>query len=195
MKIYGYARVSTKGQDSYGNGLDVQLDELKQHKCDHIFQEAITGTKRDRPELQKMLSVIEEGDRIIVTKLDRIARSAKDGLIVIDDILRKGASVEILNMGKFDNTSLGKLTRTILLAFAEFERDIIVERTKAGKKYAREHNPNYREGKKRTPIDHDNFLHYKDLVDNKKISMRKACRELGISTHKYYAEVERMALC
>lgn len=195
MKIYGYARVSTKGQDSYGNGLDVQLDELKQHKCDRIFQEAITGTKRDRPELQKMLSVIEEGDRIIVTKLDRIARSAKDGLIVIDEILGKGASVEILNMGKFDNTSLGKLTRTILLAFAEFERDIIVERTKAGKKYAREHNPNYREGKERTPIDKTKFLEYKQLVDNKKISMRKACRELGISTHKYYAEVERMALC
>lgn len=65
----------------------------------------------------------------------------------------------------------------------------------AGKRYAREHNPNYREGKKRTPINHDKFLEYKQLVDNKKISMRKACRELGISTHKYYAEVERMALC
>ena len=195
MKIYGYARVSTKGQDSYGNGLDVQLESLKERKCDYIYQETITGTKRDRPELQRMLSEIEKGDIVIVTKLDRIARSAKDGLIVIDEILGKGASVEILNMGKFDNTSLGKLTRTILLAFAEFERDIIVERTTAGKRYAREHNPNYREGKKRTPIDHDNFLHYKDLVDNKKISMRKACRELGISTHKYYAEVERMTLC
>lgn len=195
MKIYGYARVSTKGQDSYGNGLDVQLESLKERKCDYIYQETITGTKRDRPELQRMLSEIEKGDIVIVTKLDRIARSAKDGLIVIDDILGKGASVEILNMGKFDNTSLGKLTRTILLAFAEFERDIIVERTKAGKKYAREHNPNYREGKERTPIDKFKFLEYKQLVDNKKISMRKACRELGISTHKYYAEVERMAVC
>ena len=195
MKIYGYARVSTKGQDSYGNGLDVQLESLKERKCDYIYQETITGTKRDRPELQRMLSEIEKGDIVIVTKLDRIARSAKDGLIVIDEILGKGASVEILNMGKFDNTSLGKLTRTILLAFAEFERDIIVERTTAGKRYAREHNPNYREGKKRTPIDHAAFLHYKELVDNKKISMRKACRELGISTHKYYAEVERMTLC
>lgn len=195
MKIYGYARVSTKGQDSYGNGLDVQLESLKERKCDYIYQETITGTKRDRPELQRMLSEIEKGDVVIVTKLDRIARSAKDGLIVIDDILGKGASVEILNMGKFDNTSLGKLTRTILLAFAEFERDIIVERTTAGKRYAREHNPNYREGKKRTPIDQSKFLEYKQLVDNKKISMRKACRELGISTHKYYAEVERMTLC
>ena len=195
MKIYGYARVSTKGQDSYGNGLDVQLESLKERKCDYIYQETITGTKRDRPELQRMLSEIEKGDIVIVTKLDRIARSAKDGLIVIDEILGKGASVEILNMGKFDNTSLGKLTRTILLAFAEFERDIIVERTKAGKKYAREHNPNYREGKERTPIDKDKFLEYKQLVDNKKISMRKACRELGISTHKYYAEAERMTLC
>lgn len=195
MKIYGYARVSTKGQDSYGNGLDVQLETLKERKCDYIYQETITGTKRDRPELQRMLSEIEKGDIVIVTKLDRIARSAKDGLIVIDEILERGASVEIMNMGKFDNTSLGKLTRTILLAFAEFERDIIVERTTAGKRYAREHNPNYREGKKRTPIDKKSFLQYKQLVDNKKLSMRKACRELGISTHKYYAELGRMSLC
>lgn len=195
MKIYGYARVSTKGQDSYGNGLDVQLETLKERKCDYIYQETITGTKRDRPELQRMLSEIEKGDIVIVTKLDRIARSAKDGLIVIDEILERGASVEIMNMGKFDNTSLGKLTRTILLAFAEFERDIIVERTTAGKRYAREHNPNYREGKKRIPINKDKFLYYKELVDNKKISMRKACRELGISTHKYYAESGRMGLC
>lgn len=193
--IYGYARVSTKGQSMYGNGLEAQIEELNKYNCEVIFKDVYSGAKKDRPELKKLLDTLQEGDYLYVCKLDRIARSLKDGLEIIDTIVNKGCKLNILNIGEFSDTPAGRLTINIMLAISEFERKIIQERTQAGKEIARENNPDYKEGRKQTPIDHDKFLEYKQLVDNKKISMRKACRELGISTHKYYAEVERMTLC
>ena len=193
--IYGYARVSTKGQSMYGNGLEAQIEELNKYNCEVIFKDVYSGAKKDRPELKKLLDTLQEGDYLYVCKLDRIARSLKDGLEIIDTIVNKGCKLNILNIGEFSDTPAGRLTINIMLAISEFERKIIQERTQAGKEIARENNPDYKEGRKQTPIDKDKFLEYKQLVDNKKISMRKACRELGISTHKYYAEVERMAVC
>ena len=193
--IYGYARVSTKGQSMYGNGLEAQIEELNKYHCKVIFKDVYSGAKRDRPELEKLLNTLQKGDYLYVCKLDRIARSLKDGLEIIDIIVNKGCKLNILNIGEFSDTPTGRLTINIMLAISEFERRIIKERTLAGKEIAKENNPNYKEGRKQIPIDKDTFLHYKELVDNKKISMRKACRELGISTHKYYAEIERMALC
>ena len=192
--IYGYARVSTKGQSMYGNGLEAQIEELNKYNCEVIFKDVYSGAKKDRPELKKLLDTLQEGDYLYVCKLDRIARSLKDGLEIIDTIVNKGCKLNILNIGEFSDTPAGRLTINIMLAISEFERKIIQERTQAGKEIARENNPDYKEGRKQTPIDKDKFLEYKQLVDNKKISMRKACRELGISTHKYYAEVERMAI-
>lgn len=193
--IYGYARVSTKGQSMYGNGLEAQIEELNKYNCEVIFKDVYSGAKKDRPELKKLLDTLQEGDYLYVCKLDRIARSLKDGLEIIDTIVNKGCKLNILNIGEFSDTPAGRLTINIMLAISEFERKIIQERTQAGKEIARENNPDYKEGRKQTPIDKDKFLEYKQLVDNKKISMRKACRELGISTHKYYCEVERMTLC
>ena len=192
--IYGYARVSTKGQSMYGNGLEAQIEELNKYHCKVIFKDVYSGAKRDRPELEKLLNTLQKGDYLYVCKLDRIARSLKDGLEIIDIIVNKGCKLNILNIGEFSDTPTGRLTINIMLAISEFERKIIKERTLAGKEIAKENNPNYKEGRKQIPIDHEIFLQYKQLVDNKKISMRKACRELGISTHKYYCEVERMAI-
>ena len=193
--IYGYARVSTKGQSMYGNGLEAQIEELNKYNCKVIFKDVYSGAKKDRPELKKLLNTLQKGDYLYVCKLDRIARSLKDGLEIIDTIVNKGCKLNILNIGEFSDTPTGRLTINIMLAISEFERRIIQERTLAGKEIAKENNPNYKEGRKQIPLDHKAFLHYKELVDNKKISMRKACRELGISTHKYYCEVERMTLC
>ncbi len=193
--IYGYARVSTKGQSMYGNGLEAQIEELNKYNCEVIFKDVYSGAKKDRPELKKLLDTLQEGDYLYVCKLDRIARSLKDGLEIIDTIVNKGCKLNILNIGEFSDTPAGRLTINIMLAISEFERKIIQERTQAGKEIAKENNPDYKEGRKLKSIDKSKFLEYKQLVDNKKISMRKACRELGISTHKYYAEVERMTLC
>ena len=108
------------------------------------------------PQLDKLLKVIQDGDKVVVTKLDRIARSATQGIALIDTMLDKGVTVHILNMGIMDNTPTGKLIRTIMLAFAEFERDMIVERTQEGKAIARQ-KEDFKEGRPRISkikIDH-----------------------------------------
>ena len=146
--IYGYARVSTKGQAKDGNGLDVQKSALEAAGAEEIYEEAFTGTKKDRPVLNKLLNELQHGDTLVVTKLDRIARSASQGAELVKGLLEKGVTVRILNMGILDDTPAGKLVTTVMFAFAEFERDMIVERTQEGKAIARM-NPNFREGRPR----------------------------------------------
>ena len=146
--IYGYARVSTKGQAKDGNGLDVQKAALEAAGAEEIYEEAFTGTKKDRPVLNKLLNELQQGDTLVVTKLDRIARSASQGAELVKGLLEKGVTVRILNMGILDDTPAGKLVTTVMFAFAEFERDMIVERTQEGKAIARL-NPNFREGRPR----------------------------------------------
>lgn len=136
--IYGYARVSTKGQAKDGNSLEAQEKALKAAGATEVYKDAFTGTKRERPQLTELLNKVNKGDKIVVTKLDRVARSAAQGMELIDDLLNKGVSVHILNMGELNNTPSGKLIRNIFLAFAEFERDMIVERTQEGKAVAKE---------------------------------------------------------
>ena len=144
--IYGYARVSTKGQAKDGNSLDAQERTLRENGAQEIYKDSFTGTKAHRPELDKLLEVIGDGDTLIVTKLDRMARSATQGIELINKLLDRGVKVHILNMGIMDNTPSGKLIRTVMLAFAEFERDMIVERTTEGKAIAKQ-NEDFREGR------------------------------------------------
>ena len=147
MKI-GYARVSTRGQARDGNSLEAQEEALLNAGAEKVYKEAFTGTRVDRPELQKALSKLKSGDTLIVTKLDRIARSASKGSELVTDLLNRGVKVHILNMGLLDNSPAGKLVLTVMLAFAEFERDLIVDRTQEGRMMARLNNPDYREGRK-----------------------------------------------
>ncbi len=136
--VYGYTRVSTKGQAKDGNSLEAQEGALRAAGATEIYSDAFTGTKSHRPELDKLLAAMEPGDKLVVTKLDRIARSATQGIELIQSLLDKGITVHVLNMGLMDNTPTGKLIRNIMLAFAEFERDMIVERTGEGKAIARQ---------------------------------------------------------
>ncbi len=133
---YGYARVSTKGQARDGNSLESQEKALKEAGAEKIYMDAFTGTKAHRPELDKLIKVLSDGDMLIVTKLDRIARSTIQGIELIESLLNKGVVVHVLNIGIMDNTPTGRLIRNIFLAFAEFERDMIVERTQEGKAIA-----------------------------------------------------------
>lgn len=134
---YGYARVSTTKQMNNGNSLEDQERILKEAGAEIVIKDAYTGTKMDRPAFTKLMQEIKPGDKLIVAKLDRFARSAVQGVEVVRDLMGKGVTVHILNMGIADNTPTGKLMITMLLAFAEFERDMIVERTQAGKNIAR----------------------------------------------------------
>ena len=144
--VYGYCRVSTQMQAKDGNSLEVQEQLLKENGAEEIYSDAFTGTKAHRPELDKLLAVLQAGDKLVITKLDRIARSASQGIELVQTLLDKGITVHVLNMGLLDNTPTGKLIRNIMLAFAEFERDMIIERTQEGKAIARR-QPDFREGR------------------------------------------------
>ena len=143
MTKYGYARVSTISQD-----LEVQLNRLKEEGCEKIFSEKFTGTKKDRPEFKKLLEELKEGDTMVITKLDRFARSTVDAIQTVRTLFDKGVRVHILNMGIIEDTVTGRLIFNIMSSFAEFERDMIVERTQEGKMIAKQ-RPNFREGRPR----------------------------------------------
>ena len=130
--IYGYMRVSTVGQVK-GNSLEEQERILRQNGATILYQDAFTGTKTSRPNFNKLLAILKEGDTLIITKLDRFARNTVEGINVVQHLLGRGVRVNILNMGTIDNTPTGKLILTVMLGFAEFERDMIVERTLEGK--------------------------------------------------------------
>ena len=145
--IYGYARISTKIQATDGNSLEAQSEDLKNAGATEIFSDTYTGATTDRLELKRLLAVLKKDDVLVLSKLDRIARTARQGLELIDTLNAKDVSVRILNMGgAIDNTPIGKLMRMMLFAFAEFERDLIVERTQEGKRIARQ-NPDFHEGR------------------------------------------------
>lgn len=188
--VYGYARVSTKGQDRYGNGLDAQEKALRENGAECLYCESFTGTKKHRPELDKLMTVLKDGDTLIVTKLDRIARSARDGIDIIDDLLGRGVSIHVLNMGKFDNTPTGRLIRTIFLAFAEFERDMIVQRTTEGKEVARL-RPGYREG--RPPVQTPDLAKFLEKTKRGVMSVEDACKAMGISRATFYNRAKTVA--
>lgn len=141
---YGYARVSTTGQS-----LAEQTAKLMEQgiKAENIYSEKITGTKVDRPQFNKLMNTMIQGDTLTITKLDRLARNTKEALGVIEELMSQDIAINVLNMGKIENTSIGKLIYTVLLSVAELERDMIVERTQAGKAYAKKTNPNYKEGR------------------------------------------------
>lgn len=143
---YGYARVSTKGQATNGNSLEEQVKKLQDEGCIKIYQESFTGTKTDRPKFSELLSLLKEGDTLVVTKLDRFARSTVDGIQTVKELFNKGVKVHILNMGLVEDTPTGRLIFNIMSAFAEFERDMIVERTQEGKAIAKLRE-DFREGR------------------------------------------------
>ena len=142
--IYGYMRVSTAAQ-SKGNSLEEQERLLRKNGATELYQDAFTGTRTDRPNFTILLNKLQEGDTLVITKLDRFARNTAEGLNVIQHLLERGVKVNILNMGTIDTTPTGKLILTVMLAFAEFERDMIVQRTTEGKAIARTKD-NYVEG-------------------------------------------------
>lgn len=175
--IYGYARVSTKGQARDGNSIEAQTQELMGNNAEIIFVDTYTGCKMERPEFDKLLKTLKEGDTIVVTKLDRFARSAAQGIELVSSLLDHGIKVHILNMGLLDNSPTGKLIRNVMLCFAEFERDMIVQRTTEGKNIARK-NVDYREGRKPVYCK-EQIMHALELLS--KYSYSQVAKMTGIS--------------
>lgn len=191
--IYGYARVSTTGQARDGSSLESQSEQLRLAGCEEIYSDSYTGTKMERPGFSELMGKLRSGDRLVVAKLDRFARTASGGIECIRGLLNRGISVHILNMGLIDDTPTGRLMVTMLLAFAEFERDMIVERTSAGKAAAKTTDPEWREGRKEKVLDETLFAELRERNASGGASVAECCRELGISRGTWYNRVRSIA--
>ncbi len=135
--VLGYCRVSSKKQLE-GYGLEAQIEEIKsKYENAIIYQEQYTGTKTDRPIFNEVLRELKEGDILVVTKLDRLARNTVEGIQIVEDLFKRGVAVHVLNVGLLENTSMGKFFLTTLLAVAEMERNTILERMNSGKEVAK----------------------------------------------------------
>jgi len=133
MTVIGYARVSTSGQT-----LDAQLEQLGGAGCARVFRETMSGARSDRPQLTAALNALEAGDTLIITRLDRLARSTRDLLDIVHTIETKGATLKALTESWADTTTpTGKLILTVLGGLAEFERTLIADRTAEGRDRAR----------------------------------------------------------
>lgn len=145
--IYGYCRVSTKGQAKDGNSLQAQEQEiLSRYNDAQIYKEAYTGTTTDRPVFNDVIQKMKEKDMLVVNKLDRLARNTEEGIKIVKNLFLKKCSVHVLNVGLLEDTAMGQFFITTLLAVAELERNQIIERCQAGKAIARQ-NPDFVEGR------------------------------------------------
>ena len=174
---YGYARVSTVHQRKDGNSLEDQRNQLLQEGCDFIIEEQFTGSRMDRPKFKRLCDQLNAGDTLVVCKLDRFARTVVEGALTCRELMQRGIRIHILNMGIIEDTPVGRLILTTFLAFAEFERDIIRERTMAGKEVARQ-RPGYREGR---PEIYTEEVRRRTVLIASELSIRMTAKVTGIS--------------
>lgn len=143
---YGYIRVSSKSQE-HNTSLDAQRDAVRSAGADIVIEEVFTGgTVTERPKFAALLASLQSGDELIVVKLDRFARTVSEGSSVAKQLYDSGITLNILNMGKIENSSIGTLLLNVMLCFSQYEKDMINERCREGKIIARQ-NPSFREGR------------------------------------------------
>lgn len=188
--VYGYARVSSLGQDRYGNSKQGQTEALLAAGCEKVYYDHFTGTKMDRPEFTKLMEVLKPGDTLKVTKLDRFARTALDGANKIKELMERGVNVHVLNMGLIENTTTGRLIMTILLAIAEFDKDNTVERLKEGKAIAKANDPSWRSGRKEIEVDDHELQIFREKQKRGELTVSACCAALGIGRSTWYKRVK-----
>lgn len=180
-KIVGYCRVSTKKQLLEGNGLEAQEKEiLERYNNAIIYKEQFTGSVIERPVLNEVLSELQSGDMLVVTKLDRLARNTVEGIEIVQELFKKEVAVHVLNIGLLENTSMGKFFLTTLLAVAEMERNTIIERTQSGREIARTKR-GYREGRPKK-YEKEQLNHAMELLDTHSYSQVEKLTGISIST-------------
>lgn len=180
MKM-GYARVSTQDQN-----LGLQVDSLKAAGCEIIYQEKVSGKSKDRPELVKMISQLRSGDEVIVWKLDRLGRSLRDLIDLVSKFNTKGVEFVSLQDSINTATATGRFTFNIFASLAEFEREIISERTKAGLASARSRGRSGGRPKGLTKTSLGKAKTVKTLYDLKKKTMEEIAEVLGLSRATCY---------
>jgi len=181
MKI-GYARVSTKDQN-----LDLQLDALTRSGCEKIYREKISGASKERPELQKMLENIREGDVIVIWKLDRLGRSLRHLVEIVNDLMIKKVGLQSLNDPIDTTTPQGRLAFNIFGSLAEFEREVIRERTRAGLEAARSRGRQGGRPKGLSDKAQQKAMVAETLYKEQKLTVQQIAEQLHISKATLYS--------
>ncbi|MGU8283502.1 recombinase family protein [Clostridium perfringens] len=175
--IFGYARVSTEEQN-----LNRQIDQLQAYGVEKIFEEKMTGTKKDRPQLNKMLEQLRKGDTIVIADLTRLSRSTKDLISLSEQLREMGVELISLKENIDTTTATGKMMFGMLAVLAQFERDLISERTKEGLKSARARgNKGGRPKKDKRAIENALMIY-----DDGKMPVSEICKLCGISKNTLY---------
>src|ERR687886_1558647 len=176
--LIGYARVSTDEQN-----LDLQLSALKQAGCEQIYTDKVSGTKATRPGLENVFSHLRSGDTFVVWRLDRLGRSLRHLIDTVTDLQDKGIEFKSITESIDTTTSGGKLVFHIFGALAEFEREIIRERTSAGLRAARARGKN---GGRPKAMTEKQVAMLRQLAADRDYSVNEICKTLGISRRTFY---------
>lgn len=184
MMIFGYARVSTEDQS-----LDMQLDAFGKYGVDEVFEEKLSGTKKDRPQLERLLDKLRKGDKVVVYKLDRISRSTKHLIELAELFEAKGVEFVSIQDSIDTSTAMGRFFFRTMASIAELERDIISDRTKAGLEAARARGRHGgRPSAKKSKVEQALLMY-----DSKKYTVPQITEETGVSKttlYKYIKERE-----
>lgn len=182
--LLGYARVSTDDQD-----LTNQRAELQAAGCTKLFSEKITGTQRDRPELDRMLDHLRAGDVVTVTRLDRLARSTRDLLDIAEQLQAKGAGLRSLAEPWADTTTpAGRMVLTVFAGIAEFERSLIIDRTRRGREAAKARGVKFGP---RPILSLAQIEHARELIDLEGRTVKETAALLGVHRSTLYRALER----
>lgn len=181
-RTYGYARVSTRSQEN-----DRQVDALQAYHCDEILTEKMTGTKANRPELNRLKDKVRPGDTIVVESWSRLGRSTKDLIDQVEWFSNNGVKIVSLKENFNTDTPQGRLMMTIFQAFAEFERDLIVQRVNEGLKSARARG---RKGG-RPPVKKKDIETALKLYNSGLHSITEVCRLSGVAQTTLYRYINK----
>ena len=181
--LIGYARISTHEQN-----LDLQKDALEKAECERIFVEQMSGSSSNRPELNKTIDMLREGDTLVVWRLDRLGRSLKHLIELITELEERKVGFKSLTESIDTNTSGGKLIFHIFGALAEFERNLIRERTNAGLSAARARG---RKGGRQPALDDKQREVAIKLYNEKNHTIKEICRIMGITKPTLYSYIKR----
>lgn len=182
--IVGYARVSTRDQNP-----EYQVDALKKIGCEQIFQEKVTGKLRERPELFQCLRLLRQGDTLVIWKLDRLARSLKDLVEIVQDLNERGVGFKSLTEAIDTTSSGGRLVFHIFGALAEFEHSLIRERTIAGLEAARARG---RKGGRKPSMSNSDIRKAAAMLSDPKITKQEVAKHFGVSRTTLNASLRRL---
>lgn len=181
--IVGYARVSSPDQK-----LEVQYEQLRVQGCERIFEDKFTGSDIERPGLQQLLDYVREGDVVVVTKTDRLARNARDALEISDFLRKKEVGLKLLDLGDADiNSGMGRMIYTVMSAFAEMERDRIRQRQREGIDRAKELGRHLgRPSKISNPELQEQVKRLLPKIKAEELSKAAAARQVGVDRSTFY---------